>query len=59
MNSNLASMIANKEDLVRGEPGSGTVATQRSDTAIKQYREAPPTGAQGLKQSSTQSGGSQ
>ena len=59
VNSNLATMTANKEDLVRGEPGSGTVATQRSDQAIKQYREAPPTGAQGLKQSSTQTGGSQ
>ncbi|WP_373487441.1 CpaD family pilus assembly protein [Blastomonas sp.] len=56
-NSNLASMVANKEDLVRGEPGSGTVATQRSDRAIKQYREAEPTGAQGLKESSTQTGG--
>lgn len=59
VNSNLAAMTANKEDLVRGEPGAGTVATQRSDAAIKQYREAPPTGAQGLKESSTQSGGSQ
>lgn len=59
VNSNLASMTANKEDLVRGEPGTGTVATQRSDAAIKQYREAPPTGAKGLKESSTQSGGSQ
>lgn len=57
LNSNVASMVANKEDLVRGEPGTGTVATQRSDTAIKQYREAPPTGAQGLKQGSTQTGG--
>lgn len=59
VNSNMAAMVANKEDLVRGEPGSGTVATQRSDSAIKQYRETPPTGAQGLKQGSTQQGGSQ
>lgn len=59
VNSNIAAMVANKEDLVRGEPGTGTVATQRSDAAIKQYREAPPTGAQGLKQASTQQGGSQ
>lgn len=59
VNANVASMVANKEDLVRGEPGTLTNPTQRSDTAIKQYREAPPTGAQGLKQSSTQQGGSQ
>lgn len=59
VNSNVAVMVANKEDLVRGEPGGPTIATQRSDTAIKQYREAPPSGAEGLKQGSTQQGGSQ
>lgn len=59
VNANVAAMVANKEDLVRGEPGTLTNPTQRSDTAIKQYREAPPTGAQGLKQGSTQQGGSQ
>lgn len=59
VNSNMAAMVADKEDLVRGEPGSGTVATQRSDTAIKQYRETPPTGAQGLKAGATQQGGTQ
>lgn len=59
VNSNMAAMVANKEDLVRGEPGSPTVTTQRSDTAIKQYRETAPTGGQGLKAGATQSGGSQ
>ena len=58
MNGNIAAMVANKEDLVRGEPGSATTSTQRSDSAIKQHREAPPTGVNGLKQSSTQQGGS-
>ena len=58
-NANVAAMVANKEDLVRGEPGALTTSTQRSDTAIKQYRETPPTGAQGLKQGATQQGGSQ
>jgi pilus assembly protein CpaD len=57
VNANVAAMVANKEDLVRGEAGGPTTATQRSDTAIKQYRETPPTGAQGLKQGSTQNGG--
>ncbi|WP_017670112.1 CpaD family pilus assembly protein [Blastomonas sp. AAP53] len=59
VNSNIAAMVANKEDLVRGEPGALTVSTQRSDAAIKQYREAPPTGAQGLKESTLTPGGSQ
>lgn len=59
VNSNVAVMVANKEDLVRGETGGPTTATQRSDTVIKQYREAPPTGANGLKESSLQPGGSQ
>lgn len=59
VNSNVAAMVANKEDLVRGEPGAATAPTQRSNTVIKTYREAPPTGAQGLKQSGLQSGGSQ
>ncbi len=59
VNSNMAAMVANKEDLVRGEPGGPTVTTQRSDTAIKTYREAPPTGSQGLKAGATQQGGTQ
>ncbi len=59
MNSNIAAMVANKEDLVRGEAGGPTTSTQRSDTVIKQYREAPPTGAKGLKESSLTQGGSQ
>lgn len=59
VNGNMAAMVANKDDLVRGEPGAGPESTQRSDKVIKQYREAPPSGANGLKQSSTQSGGSQ
>lgn len=59
VNSNMAAMVANKEDLVRGEPGAPTDPTQRSNTVIKQYREAPPSGSGGLKQSGLQSGGSQ
>lgn len=58
--TNIARMVANPEDLVRGEPGSGAVATSGSDKAIRQYRNAPPSGAKGLKESSTQqSGGNQ
>jgi pilus assembly protein CpaD len=58
-NSNLAAMIANPEDLVRGQTGSDTSIAIGSDKAIKTYREATPTGAGGLKESSTQAGGGQ
>lgn len=57
MNGNLAAMVANPEDLVRGQPGSDTVDASGSNKAIKTYREAEPTGTQGLKQNSTQSSG--
>lgn len=59
VNANFSAMVANKEDLVRGEAGSAVVPTQRSDTAIKQHREAIPTGAEGLKAGATQQGGGQ
>jgi len=56
-NSNMAAMVANPEDLVRGQTGSGTSSAIGSDKAIKTYREAPPTGAGGLKETSTAGGG--
>jgi pilus assembly protein CpaD len=52
INSNLAAMVANPEDLVRGQPGSGTSGGATSSKAIKTYREAAPTGTQGLKRES-------
>lgn len=48
INSNLAAMVANPEDLVRGQPGTTTDPATGSK-AIDQYRKAPPTGASGLK----------
>lgn len=48
INSNLAAMIANPEDLVRGQPGSITDPAT-GNKAIDQYRKAPPTGASGIK----------
>lgn len=51
VNSNLAAMIADPQDLVLGQAGSvgvdGTVASK----AIKVYREAAPTGTKGLQES--------
>lgn len=55
MNSNLAAMVANPEDLVRGQVGSGTDARTTS-RAIKTYRDAEPTGKGGLKEMSTKGG---
>ncbi|ARS27822.1 CpaD family pilus assembly protein [Sphingomonas sp. KC8] len=56
VNSNLAAMIANPEDLVRGQEASGSDA--RSVTkAIKSYRDTAPSGAGGsLKSESTAKG---
>lgn len=47
VNSNLASMVANPGDLVRGEPGSGTTDPATSNRAITLYRNAAPTGGGG------------
>ena len=46
-------MIANPEDLVHGREGSGVSDTITSSKAVDQYRKAPPTGQQGLKEIST------
>lgn len=55
VNSNMAAMMANPEDLVRGQQGTGETVILSSNKAITTYREKPPTGAQGLaKVSSTE-----
>jgi pilus assembly protein CpaD len=55
INSNIAAMIANPEDLLEGQTGTGETVVQTGTRAIQTYREAPPTGAGGLQQA--QSGG--
>lgn len=57
-NANLAAMIADPNDLVRGRTDSGTGAATTATRAIRVYRERPPTGQQGLPAVSTRSGGS-
>lgn len=52
-NTNLAAMIANPADLVRGAPGSETTDTMVSYKAIDTYRKKAPTGAGGLTAAST------
>ena len=56
INSNLASMIARPEDLVRGQPGAPTGDAAVSYKAIDQLRKAPPTGAGGLQSVTTRGG---
>jgi pilus assembly protein CpaD len=51
-------MIANPNDLVRGQPGSETSDPATAVKAIDQFRKAAPSGAGGLKSESTR-GGSQ
>lgn len=48
VNSNLAAMIANPEDLLEGQTGSGETVVSTGTRAIQTYREAEPTGAGGL-----------
>lgn len=52
-NSNLAAMIANPDDLVRGQPGAAGSNPGTSTKAIGSYWRTAPTGAQGLKNEST------
>lgn len=55
-NTNLAAMVANPEDLVRGEDPAGTIDASTAGKAIKSWREAKPTGEKGLKIESTKGG---
>lgn len=55
-NSNLAAMVADPEHLLKGADTLGTTVTMSSTKAIDSYRKAPPTGENGIKQTSTKSG---
>ncbi|MBX7458005.1 CpaD family pilus assembly protein [Qipengyuania sp. 1NDH17] len=57
VNSNLAAMVANPEDLVVGQQGSGETIVTTHTKAIETYRDQEPTGKAGLPQVSTSSGG--
>lgn len=50
VNSNWASMVANPEDLVRGQGNDSDLRTATSNRAISTYRDKPLTGAGELKQ---------
>lgn len=57
INGNLAIMVANPEDLIQGQQGTGETVVLTSTKAIDSYREQQPTGTSGLKASPTQGGG--
>lgn len=48
VNSNMAAMIANPEDLFHGREGSGVGDTITATKAVDYYRKAKPTGTEGL-----------
>jgi pilus assembly protein CpaD len=56
INSNLAAMIANPDDLVHGRDGSGQGSAATAGRAVRVYRERQPTGTQPLPQTTTRSG---
>ncbi len=53
INSNLAAMIANADDLIRGREGSGNGTAIIAGRAVRVYRENRPTGQQPLPTNST------
>lgn len=57
VNSNLAAMVADPQDLLEGKKGSGETVIATSNKAIATYREATPTGAGGLMDASAGGGG--
>jgi pilus assembly protein CpaD len=56
VNSDLAAMVANPEDLVHGQGGSGVGDTATGAKAVDFYRSTPPTGTKGLQDVTTQKG---
>ncbi len=56
-NSNLAAMVADPEDLIRGQRGTGETVVMSSTKAIDSYRKQAPTGEKGLKENTTSDGG--
>lgn len=56
INGNVAAMVANPEDLIRGQAGSAYGDPRTSTRAITSYRAQNPTGEDGLDQTSTTGG---
>ena len=48
VNSNIAAMVANPEDLLHGREGNGVGDTLTAAKAVQLYRSTPPSGSKGL-----------
>jgi pilus assembly protein CpaD len=59
VNSNLAAMVANPEDLIHGRESSGLGDNTAGTKAVILYRSTPPTGTKGLQSINTQKKDSQ
>ena len=57
INSNLAAMVADPQDLLEGKKGASETVIATSNKAISTYRETPPTGAGGLQAAGAAGGG--
>ena len=57
VNTNMAAMIANPEDLLEGQTGTGETVIMTSNRAIDSYRNAQPTGGGGATLPEVSSGG--
>ena len=57
INSNLAAMVADPQDLLEGKQGSSETIIATSNKAISTYRDTAPTGAGGLQEAGTGGGG--
>ncbi len=53
VNSDLAAMVADPQDLFHGREGTGVGDAMTAAKAVSFYRQAPPTGKEGLKDMST------
>jgi pilus assembly protein CpaD len=56
VNSNIAAMVANPEDLLHGREGASVTDTWTASRAIEMYRTTPPTGSKGLQDVSPKGG---
>ena len=57
VNSNLAAMVANPEDLIHGRDSGSITDSTAAAKAVDVYRKQQPTGTGGLKEVNTKSGG--
>ena len=57
VNSNLAAMVADPQDLLEGKKGSSETVIATSNKAISTYREMAPTGASGLMEAGASAAG--